>query len=91
MFYVYFITNKHNTVLYTGMTHNLNKRVSEHFYKYRKGFSNQYNVDKLVYYETYGDWRSAFNRERQLKGWARAKKENLINKENPEWLSLNEV
>ncbi|MEO6729304.1 MAG: GIY-YIG nuclease family protein [Candidatus Dojkabacteria bacterium] len=90
MYYVYILTNKNNSVLYTGMTYSLEKRVSEHYYRKFKGFTSKYNVNKLVFYETYLDWRSAFVRERQIKRWSRVKKLKLINMMNKDLVNLAE-
>ena len=88
MYYVYILTNRHNKVLYTGVTNNLKRRVYEHKNKLVEGFTEKYNIDKLVYFETYKDVRLALNREKEIKGWIRAKKLTLIEKENPHWEDL---
>lgn len=82
-YYVYIMTNKHNTVLYTGITNNLMRRVFEHKNKVNKGFTSRYNVDKLVYFEVFEDPMTAITREKQIKGWLRDKKDKLINTINP--------
>ena len=84
------MTNKHNGVLYTGVTSNLFKRVSEHKNKVVDGFTNKYNVTKLVYYEEYETMPEAITREKQIKGGSRRKKLDLINSKNPEWKDLYE-
>jgi len=76
--------------LYTGMTNDLERRVYEHKHKLVPGFSAKYNTNRLVYFESYGDPDSAIAREKQIKGWARAKKVDLIKSINPEWLDLSE-
>ena len=87
--YVYFMTNEHNTVLYIGVTSNLEKRVWEHKNGVDKGsFTHRYNCNKLVYYEQFGDINYAIAREKQLKNWQRAWKDELITKENPNWQEL---
>lgn len=86
--YVYIITNKTNSVLYTGVTSNLAKRIYEHKNKLVEGFSNKYNLNKLVYYEVSDTINAAIVREKQIKGKTRAYKENLINSFNPDWLDL---
>ncbi|MFA5104302.1 MAG: GIY-YIG nuclease family protein [Candidatus Margulisiibacteriota bacterium] len=86
--YVYILTNAHNKVLYTGVTSNLKRRILEHKEKTRKGFTQKYNVDRLVYYECFDDVRSAIKREKQIKGGARFKKIQLINAFNKEWRDL---
>ena len=87
-FYVYIMTNKHNTVLYTGVTNDLIKRGYEHKEKTIKGFTSKYNVDKLVYYEHFADINQAIKREKQIKGWIRQKKIELINSFNKNWEDL---
>ena len=89
-FYVYIMTNKGNTVLYTGITNNLRKRVYEHKQKLVDGFTKKYNVVKLVYYEAFWDCTSAIRREKQIKAGPRKKKEELINSINKEWRDLYE-
>lgn len=88
IFSVYFITNWTGGVLYAGVTSNLQKRIYEHKYKVVKGFSNTYNVSKLVYYEIYEDAENAIMREKQIKKWRRSKKDALVNKMNPDWRDL---
>ena len=90
-FAVYILSNQHNTVLYTGMTNNIIRRVAEHKQKIVPGFTKQYNVDKLVYFETFEDAPNAIAREKQIKAGSRKKKEALINSVNPEWKDLYEV
>ena len=87
-FYVYLLTSKRNTVLYTGVTNNLKRRVWEHKNKIFKGFTYDYNVEKLVYYEVFTDIRDAIAREKQIKGWKRFKKNALVEKGNPGWKDL---
>jgi putative endonuclease len=89
-FYVYILSNKVNTVLYIGITNNLIRRVYEHKHKFVEGFTKRYNVNKLVYYETYNDPYHAITREKQLKAGSRKKKEELINSTNPKWKDLYE-
>jgi len=84
------MTNAHNTVLYIGVTSNLEKRVWEHKNGNDKGsFAYRYNCNKLVYYEMFGDIRHAIAREKQLKNWKRAWKNALVVNENPNWIDLN--
>jgi len=87
-FYVYILTNKSNKVLYVGITNNLSRRIYEHKHKLVEGFTKKYNVNKLVYYEIFEDAYSAISREKQLKGWLRKKKVELINAFNPIWQDL---
>ncbi|MFH1597527.1 MAG: GIY-YIG nuclease family protein [Patescibacteria group bacterium] len=89
-YYVYMLSNKRKNVLYTGITGNLEGRVREHKNKLVMGFTSKYNVDLLVYYEEYNDVYDAIAREKQIKGWLRSKKDQLINKLNPKWKDLSE-
>ena len=87
-YYVYVMTNKNNTVLYTGMTNNLIRRVYEHKEKIIDGFTKKYNCTKLVYYEIFNDPYNAIAREKQIKAGSRKKKIDLINSMNPNWKDL---
>ena len=87
-YFVYIMSNKSQT-LYTGVTNNLERRVSEHKQKLNAGFTSKYNVTQLVYYETYPDVNAAIAREKQIKGWLRTKKIALIEGMNPEWKDLS--
>jgi putative endonuclease len=87
-FFVYIITNKNDTVLYTGVTSNLIKRIHEHKNKLADGFSKRYNLEKLVYYEIFDDSYNAIVREKQIKAGRRAKKIHLIDSFNPSWSDL---
>ena len=89
-YYVYTMTNKRNTVLYTGVTNDLKRRVYEHKEKLVEGFTSKYNITKLVYFEVTDDVRAAIMREKQIKGGSRQKKIDLINCINPEWRDLYE-
>ncbi|TLD41749.1 MAG: Excinuclease ABC, C subunit-like [Candidatus Jettenia ecosi] len=82
------MTNKNNTVLYTGVTNNLKRRVYDHKEKIREGFTKKYHVTKLVYYEIFRDVRNAISREKQIKGGSRAKKTELISGMNTGWKDL---
>ena len=86
--YVYLLANKHNNVLYTGVTNDLIRRIYEHKNKLVAGFTQKYNVDRLVYYEIAASIMVAIEREKQIKGWSRKKKHDLINVMNPEWNDL---
>ena len=90
MYYVYILTNKGHSVLYTGVTNNLERRLYEHRNHLVPGFTDRYNVHKLVYFEHGNDVRSAIEREKQIKGWTRAKKNALIAQNNPKWKDLSE-
>lgn len=85
---IYILTNKHHTVLYTGVTSDLYHRVLEHREKVYPGFTAKYNVHKLVYYEQFGDVNEAIGREKQIKAGSRKKKIDLINSVNPNWDDL---
>ena len=85
---VYILTNKANTVLYTGITNDLQRRVYEHKEKFANGFTKRYNVSKLVYYEVFDDPENAIAREKQIKAGPRRKKVALINGSNREWADL---
>ena len=90
--YIYLMSNKTNTVIYTGVTSDLIKRVYEHKYKMADGFTKKYNVIKLVYYEVFADITEAIKREKQIKGGSRTKKIKLIESINPGWKDLyNEI
>lgn len=87
-YYTYIITNKVNTVLYIGVTNNIVRRMYEHKNKLIAGFSSDYNLTKLVYFQEFGDIREAIAAEKKIKGWTRAKKNALINVNNREWNDL---
>lgn len=89
-YYVYIMTNPGDTVLYTGMTSDLARRVTGHQLKTVEGFTKQYNVTKLIYFERFTQVREALRREKQIKGWLRAKKIALVEKANPDWADLSE-
>jgi putative endonuclease len=91
MYYVYIMTNKHNTVLYTGMTNDLMRRVYEHREGLFEGFTRRYNVKRLVYYECTNDVTAAIQREKQIKGLLREKKIALIESMNSGWKDLYEA
>jgi putative endonuclease len=87
-YFVYIMTNPHNTVLYTGVTNDLIRRVAEHREGVTKGFTSKYNCNKLVYFEPFGSIELAIGREKQLKAGSRAKKEQLVQASNPDWTDL---
>ena len=87
-YYVYIMSSK-SKVLYTGVRDDLERRVYEHKEKLIKGFTRRYNIMNLVYYEVTLDVQSAIQREKQIKGWLRAKKIALIEKMNPSWIDLS--
>jgi len=82
------LTNKNNSVLYTGFTNSLMRRIWEHKSELISGFTKKYNVTKLVYYESFDHPTEAIKREKQIKAGPRKKKIELINKFNPEWKEL---
>jgi putative endonuclease len=90
MLYVYIMTNKTHTVLYTGVTNDIVRRNYEHKNKLVKGFTEKYNVNKLVYFRQFGIALDAIAEEKRIKGWLRQKKINLINAINPEWKNLSD-
>jgi putative endonuclease len=91
-YYVYMLTNKRSTVLYTGVTNNLEQRLIEHYIDRieQKTFTGKYNCHYLLFYESYKYVNDAIAREKEIKGWTRAKKVKLISDFNPEWKFLNE-
>ena len=87
--YTYIATNRHNIVLYVGVTSSLKDRIHDHkTKKYPNSFSAKYNIDKLVYYDKHNSMLSAIKREKQLKAGSRQKKIDLINELNPDWHDL---
>ena len=84
------MTNKNDKVMYVGATNNLARRVHEHKTKMALGFTEKYNVNKLVYFEETPDVRVAIAREKEIKKWRREKKNNLVIAVNPEWKDLSE-
>ena len=87
---VYFMANKNNMVLYIWVTSNLVRRVYQYKTNEYKGFTSKYNWDKLEYFEVYSDINEAITREKQLKKGNRNKKNDLVNKDNPEWKDLSD-
>ena len=88
-YFVYIVTNKDGTVLYIGMTNNLERRIYEHKHKLVPGFTTKYNLHRLVYFEHGNDVTSVIAREKELKGWLRSKKKALVTSFNPEWRDLS--
>ena len=88
-FYVYMMTNRSRVVLYTGITNSLARRVWEHQNAEIKGFTQQYKVNRLVYYESFDDPLDAIAREKEIKGWRRSKKNALVETLNPKWSDLS--
>lgn len=88
-YYLYILCNKYNGTLYIGVTNDLERRMFEHKNKLIDGFTKQYSLDKLVYFESYQYINDAIKREKNLKKWKRQWKKNLIEKENPNWSDLS--
>jgi putative endonuclease len=88
-YYVYLLTNWNNKVMYVGVTNDLERRMYEHKNKLTTGFTEKYNVQKLVYFEETGNVNAALAREKQIKRWRREKKNNLVLQINPEWRDLD--
>ena len=87
--FVYIMTNKNRTVLYTGVTSSLSERVNEHSQGLRRGFAKKYNCNYLIYYDRFDYIANAIKREKQIKGWRRVKKLALIATKNPQFRFLN--
>ncbi len=87
-YYVYIMTNKNNSVLYTGVTSDLIRRINEHKEGFGGGFTSKYMIKKLIYYEITRDVHSALAREKQIKAGSRKQKVDLINSMNSEWKDL---
>ena len=88
-YYVYIVASK-SRVLYTRVTNDILRRVTEHKQKKGSEFTSKYNIDRLVFFEPFSDVRAAISREKQIKGWKREKKINLIESINPDWKDLSE-
>ena len=88
-YYVYIMTNRSRT-LYIGVTNNLQRRMYEHKHHLMTGFTSKYDLTRLVYFEETSDVNIAIAREKQIKGWLRAKKVALIESMNPDWRDLSE-
>ena len=89
-YYVYLLTNWNSNVMYVGVTNDLGRRIYEHREKLVKGFTEKYNVHKLVYFEETGDIAEALEREKEIKKWRRSKKNELVESLNPEWIDLSD-
>lgn len=87
-YYVYILANKYNGTLYVGVTSNLVKRIWEHKADVAEGFTKEYHIKTLVYYEEHLDIENAIKREKRLKDWKRQWKIDLINENNPKWDDL---
>ena len=89
IYYVYLLTNWNNKVMYIGVTNDLKRRLYEHNNKLMKGFTEKYNINKLVYFEETQDIHTAITREKEIKKWRREKKNQLVTNTNPEWQDLS--
>lgn len=88
-YYVYILTNANKNLIYIGVTNNLIRRVYEHKHHLDKGsYTARYNIDQLVYFEETSDVEAAISREKQLKGWNRARNNRLVESKNPEWKDI---
>jgi putative endonuclease len=88
-YWVYILASRKNGTLYIGVTNSLQTRIWQHKQKTDDGFTKQYAIDRLVYFEDFRDVTNAITREKQLKSGDRAKKIILIERENPQWLDLS--
>lgn len=88
-YFIYILTNINKTVLYTGVTNNLKRRLYEHQNKIADSFTKKYNCHFLLYFEHFSNINHAIEREKEIKKWRREKKEKLINSTNPTWKFLN--
>ena len=88
MYYVYILTNKTNTVMYIGVTNDLQRRLYEHKNELVDGFTKKYHIHKLVYYESYNSIKDAISREKSMKGLLRIRKNALVERINPNWVDL---
>ena len=90
-YYVYILTNRNHTVLYTGVTNDLVRRIYEHKNHWdQESFTAKYKVDRLIYFEETSDVKAALEREKQIKSWKRERKVGLISQSNPRWIDLYE-
>jgi putative endonuclease len=87
-YFIYLLTNKHNTTVYVGVTNDLKKRVWQHKEKLVDGFTKRFNLNKLVYYEVFENPEAAITREKQIKSWNRTAKLKLIRTMNKAWVDL---
>ncbi len=88
-YYIYIMSNQHDTVFYIGITNNIDRRTIEHKWRLdENSFTAKYNINKMIYYEEYDNPTDAIRREKQLKGWTRKKKVELIKKQNPDLRDL---
>ena len=90
-YYVYLLTNWNHRVMYVGVTNDLKRRLYEHKNKLVEGFSEKYNLNKLVYFEETRDVHTAITREKEIKKWRREKKNQLVNQINQKWQDLSDT
>ena len=91
-YYIYIVTNQNKTVLYIGLINNIQRRLSQHYFdseNAKKSFAGKYNCFYLVYYQVFEDINAAIKREKEIKGWRREKKNQLISEFNPNWDFFN--
>lgn len=88
-YFVYILTTKNNKMLYIGVTNNLERRIQEHKQKIIPGYTEKYNLNKLVYFEEFQRVEDAIAVEKKIKGWLRRKKDQLITSFNPKWDDLS--
>ena len=88
MYYVYILSNWNDTILYTGVTNDIIRRINEHKTGLNEGFTKKYNIHKLIWCEETDDVAAAIEYEKKIKGWSRKKKNDLIVKSNPTWKDL---
>ena len=87
--YVYIMTNRHNSVLYAGVTSELPERIADHLQKkHKRSFTARYNIDRLVWYKEFDSMANAIKEEKRIKSWTREKKLELVNSTNPNWTDL---
>ena len=89
LYYIYILTNSNGKVMYIGVTNDLKRRLTEHKSGHIHGFTQKYNIHKLVYFEKYSSINDAIKREKQLKKWRREKKNSLVEEVNPNWIDLS--
>jgi len=88
-YYIYFLSNNTNSVLYIGVSNNLQRRLYEHKNGFVEGFTKRYHTHRLIYFEQTNSIEVAIRREKQLKGWARKRKNQLVEQVNPKWSDLS--
>lgn len=89
-FWVYIVANERNGTIYVGVTNSLHRRIWQHKTKVSEGFTKQYGLTVLVYFEEFRGPTTAIAREKEIKGWLRRRKLDLIEKDNPNWVDLSD-